>query len=271
MQARSRTQVVRVPFLDDLEVMRADMVGFSFPVHFHHTYVLEWVVAGADQCQASGHTACSGQLFAHGVGVAHGGGDVGGAELSYAACYPSRELVAELVGLEVHELPPLTTAVLESRPVRRDAERLFGALATSDSEAVIRESLGSLMQRLFDGSNGGATQVAELHPSVARAHRHLSKHAVRGVSTYELSEVVGLSRFHLLREFKRTYGITPRQFLISERVAQARRLMASGAPLAESAALTGFADQSHMTRAFKAVTAFSPGRVEAWLPDSRPG
>ena len=40
--------------------------------------------------------------------------------------------------------------------------------------------------------------------------------------------------------------MTPHAYLLQRRLHQARRLIAGGMPLAEAAAHSGFADQSHM-------------------------
>jgi len=50
---------------------------------------------------------------------------------------------------------------------------------------------------------------------------------------------------------------------LQRRVALARRLIAQGLPLAETAAACGFADQSHMTRQFVRKYGVSPGMVAA--------
>jgi AraC-like DNA-binding protein len=44
------------------------------------------------------------------------------------------------------------------------------------------------------------------------------------------------------------------------RLDQARALIREGAPLADAALASGFADQSHMTRHFKKAYGVSPGR-----------
>lgn len=267
---QSNTRVARMPALDQLEILHAQLRGHGFPVHFHGTYVIEWVTEGVDQCSASGSAAGQGQLFAHGPGVPHAGGCPLGQRLSYVACYPSRKLVAQVTGMNETELPSLGTAVLESKVVRRDSERLFGTLAlASEAESAMnerhaRKHLRSLMLRLFD-----AVEHAPVRPDRGTAHalaiakQHLTEYARRGVELRELAAVAGLSRFHLAREFKRAFGITPRRFQISERVSVARRLISAGAPLADAAASAGFADQSHMTRVFQAVAAFSPGKLQA--------
>jgi AraC-like DNA-binding protein len=51
------------------------------------------------------------------------------------------------------------------------------------------------------------------------------------------------------------------------RLERARRLIAVDLPLADAAAATGFADQSHMTRQFKQAYGLAPG---AWHALTRP-
>jgi transcriptional regulator GlxA family with amidase domain len=52
------------------------------------------------------------------------------------------------------------------------------------------------------------------------------------------------------------------------RLARARTMIAQGVPLSETAAATGFADQSHLTRHFAARFGLTPGR---WAALSRGG
>lgn len=63
----------------------------------------------------------------------------------------------------------------------------------------------------------------------------------------------------MLRGFVRATGLTPHAYLMQRRIGLARRLIARGLPLAEAAAASGFADQSHMTRAFGRAYGLSPG------------
>jgi transcriptional regulator GlxA family with amidase domain len=53
------------------------------------------------------------------------------------------------------------------------------------------------------------------------------------------------------------------------RLARARALIGAGAPLAEIAAATGFADQAHFTRHFKKAYGLPPGRWAALTVGSR--
>jgi len=75
----------------------------------------------------------------------------------------------------------------------------------------------------------------------------------------ELAHVAGMSNFHFAREFKRTTGTTPHQYLIKVRVERAKALLANNElPLTEVSLSSGFSHQSHFTRLFRKVTGTTP-------------
>jgi transcriptional regulator GlxA family with amidase domain len=100
-------------------------------------------------------------------------------------------------------------------------------------------------------------------PSVAMALQRLDAAADEAVSIGELAALVGVSGFQLLRAFRRETGITPHAYLVQRRVSAARRLLAAGEMPAQVAAMAGFSDQSHMTRAFVRYLGVTPGRYRS--------
>jgi transcriptional regulator GlxA family with amidase domain len=79
----------------------------------------------------------------------------------------------------------------------------------------------------------------------------------------ELARAAGLSPAHLTRLFTRTVGAPPRHFLLWLRVRRARELLDQGLPLAQCATEAGFADQSHLHRAFVRIMGLTPGQYAA--------
>ena len=82
----------------------------------------------------------------------------------------------------------------------------------------------------------------------------------------ELATEMGLTKFHLIRSFKRKYGITPHAYQMQLRVARARKLLATGMPATDVAHASGFYDQSHLTRWFKRVVGMTPGSYARSAP-----
>ncbi|MCJ8519222.1 helix-turn-helix transcriptional regulator [Pseudorhizobium tarimense] len=102
--------------------------------------------------------------------------------------------------------------------------------------------------------------------AVARSKDYLDAHATDDVSSADLEDVAGLNRYELARQFRRLLGTSPHRYLVMRRLDRARREMAGGASLAESAAASGFSDQAHFTRHFKKTYGMTPGH---WMALSR--
>ena len=83
----------------------------------------------------------------------------------------------------------------------------------------------------------------------------------RPITLGRLATSVNLSPFHFHRQFKRSVGVTPKQFIHRLRIDRAKSLLSkSDLPLAQVAMKVGFADQSHFTAAFRRATSMTPGR-----------
>ena len=78
-----------------------------------------------------------------------------------------------------------------------------------------------------------------------------------------------ISRFHLLREFKKSVGLPPRRFQIQNRIRKARKMIfAQAVPLTEVALAAGFYDQSHFIRCFRKFAGMTPSEFrESCVPE----
>jgi AraC family transcriptional regulator len=127
-------------------------------------------------------------------------------------------------------------------------------------ESLARVFLIKLLQRY--GAQRDAITAA--HASFTAEHYkrvldHLASHLDRTIPVEELAAVAGMSTQYFTRLFKQTIGQSPHQFVMSYRVEQARKLLASPRiTLSDVALRCGFADQSHLTRMFKRETGLTP-------------
>ncbi|KAG8153790.1 helix-turn-helix domain-containing protein [Burkholderia catarinensis] len=120
-----------------------------------------------------------------------------------------------------------------------------------------------LVQRYGNARTRDLPGKGVLSPAkAARAKELLMEKGNLGVSISDVANECDLSRGYFIRAFSRTTGRTPHQWLLEQRVAQARELiMSSDLTLAEIADACGFADQSHLNRVFVKVVGHPPG---AW-------
>ncbi|MCG8615955.1 MAG: AraC family transcriptional regulator [Desulfobacterales bacterium] len=86
---------------------------------------------------------------------------------------------------------------------------------------------------------------------VIRAIDYFQAHLSQEIRLTDLANHLGCTQYHLIRLFRSHKGLSPHAFLLQLRLEHGRRLLEEGAPIAEAAAAAGFADQSHLTRAFK--------------------
>ena len=74
----------------------------------------------------------------------------------------------------------------------------------------------------------------------------------------DLGQVVGLTRFAFLRQFKKKTGMTPYAWLKRLRLERGKHLLCSGLPVSEVALAVGFFDQSHFHHGFRQAFGLTP-------------
>jgi AraC-like DNA-binding protein len=94
---------------------------------------------------------------------------------------------------------------------------------------------------------------------VARTLRHIETHAGEPISLDALAAAAATSKYHFLRMFRRTVGMTPYQFLLGVRMRSAAvRLATTSEPVSTIAFETGFGDLSTFNRRFRDVFGTTP-------------
>jgi AraC-like DNA-binding protein len=163
----------------------------------------------------------------------------------------------------VDEIPALLRTTIDD-PVMEAPElgRRFLELDLANETGVSRLqrecALLALLDELTPTVNADRQLVCD--PAVTTAVEYIRDNFLHTIDLDTLTTVTGSTKFRLLRRFRAEIGVSPHQFLISVRVAHARRLLAVGTPISEVAANTGFADQSHLTRQFRRRLGLTPGR-----------
>lgn len=128
------------------------------------------------------------------------------------------------------------------------------ALATGLSHQI---TLHAAEPERVEKLRGGLTSAAKRR-TLEIMEAHLGAHLTVELLAHE----VGLSPAHFSRAFKETIGRAPHRYLLTMRLAKARRLLETpDVTLSEVAQRTGFSDQAHLTRLFKREFGTTPGSV----------
>lgn len=255
----------RDPALGGVELLRASFITHTYAPHAHEGFAIGVIVAGAERFRYRGadHVAPVGSVVAVNPGEMHTGEAVAEG-WSYRMLYPSSELlqrVASQIAGRPQPIPFFGAPVIHDPALAQQIGDLHAALERADDpvarESLLVAALAALVARHADAPPAAAA-VGREGAVVARARRYLEERAAERPTLEQLAEHVGLSPFHLLRVFQRTVGSTPHAYLTHVRVSRARDLLNDGLPPAEVALITGFADQSHLTRAFRRIIGVPP-------------
>lgn len=76
------------------------------------------------------------------------------------------------------------------------------------------------------------------------------------------SRIRFVSKYHLLRLFKRYYGQTPNQYLIDKRIEKSKEYIKNGLSVSDTCYEVGFESLSSFSSLFKRKTGFSPSEYQ---------
>jgi AraC family transcriptional regulator len=107
-------------------------------------------------------------------------------------------------------------------------------------------------------------------PAIRRVRELLEARFAERLRLDDLAAAVGRHPVYVATSFRRAYGETIGSFVRKLRLEHARRELAGGAlPIVEIALASGFANQSHFTRAFRKAHGVTPAAYRRLITDQR--
>lgn len=237
----------------------------TFPRHSHDQFGIGVMTTGAQRSwSVIGEVESgAGDVIMVNPGEMHDGSPMGGAR-GWRILYLDPALVMREVCDESVTGDFVICPVARDPQLGRDVLRLFRGLESPSTDSMATEEalLGCLM-RVSQRHGIDGPRDSPASPPVALAIQRIEDAPEVTTSLAELAALSGVSRFQLLRGFFRETRATPHAYLVQLRVRMARRFLAAGKSPVEAALLAGFADQSHLTRAFVRQFGITPGRYQA--------
>lgn len=174
-------------------------------------------------------------------------------------------LMLDLFDRDPVKRPLVPRATHEDPVFRASAHALVSHALSEDpaNELVVDEIAQQLAVHLIATYGGAPVRWRGAQPLSPNQWRRVAEYVEANVDqpiTLEaLAEVTCISKYHFLRRFKLSTGLTPHQFVIERRIARAKELiLADRFPLAQIAHASGFSDQAHFTRIFKRAVGITP-------------
>jgi AraC-like DNA-binding protein len=161
----------------------------------------------------------------------------------------------------VNRFGPRGAVLLAVVPDGRQFHEFLGQWTWSSEPSAYRAGL----QIISRGEDAMFELLAAFVPSLRRERatlariRELVDDPRERVPVTALARIVDWHPVHLARQFREMYGVTPRAYRTIQSVKRAAEaILSSNASLSRIAHDCGFADHSHMCRAFRRVAGFSP-------------
>jgi AraC family transcriptional regulator len=175
---------------------------------------------------------------------------------------------------DISNIPP--SLYFENNNLKATLLKLQSVLdGSSINDHAYAETLGLLL--LWELEHVAYRQHSQLNPvrggltalQLRRIKEFVDAHISKQIGISELANLVGLSRFYFIRAFKQSVGLSPYQYVLSERISVAKDLLLKrDLSIGAVALLVGFSDASQLNRTFLKLTGITPTvfRRESGLP-----
>lgn len=92
-----------------------------------------------------------------------------------------------------------------------------------------------------------------------QAIEYIDHHLSQSIKLEDLSNHVGISKFHFSRLFKKSMGITPHQYVMQQRIERAKQLLAKdNLSISDIALDCGFNSHAHLSKYFRNYVGMTP-------------
>lgn len=268
---KDTVSVDRVTTLGGADLVEARFVTRATQPHSHPDVEIGVVVEGQRlvKCRGRAYRAPTGAVVIFNPGEIHAGAPLDAAGSSYRAFVISAATLgftsdwsAESGGASLpwFESPVVIDAILAEELV--DAHIAIGTHGPDlRTDTQVAEALASLVRR-HRRPAPAEPPADQTRKAVRRVQSFLEDNYHAKIRLGALADIAGLSVFHLIRVFRAATGLPPYAYLEQIRIHRAAALLREGHPVSRVAFLTGFADQSHLTRFFKRLIGVPPGRYQ---------
>jgi len=158
-------------------------------------------------------------------------------------------------------LAAIIVRLLDDAGKALDVDRAAARVCIDQASALLRAERDSKDQP--PPRDGGPGTRSGLAPwQIRRVKAHVEAHLHATVRARDLAALSRLSASYFATAFKRSFGESPRTYLVRRRLERAQDMMlTTDHPLSFIALACGFADQAHLSRRFRQSTGGSPS---AW-------
>lgn len=267
METREQAKFFHLNEFNGLGLLQASYHRQRFSRHVHETFCIGVIEEGVQRFYRTGgeHVAPKGDIILVNADEIHTGSSGVETGWAYRAIYPHPDLMLLLSRdlISNHGAVPWFPDAVVRDPGLAEQFRLLFNMLTRDGDKLLKESLLLSSIAWLVMRHGRTPGSPRALPSVGHPIRMikdlLASCPEEDYSLSQLAEMVHLSPWHFLRQFKKQVGLPPHAWLIQARLKRAQQLLRGGLSIPTVAARCRFSDQSHFNRHFKSSVGITPG------------
>lgn len=266
-KSRDRLKSFVLPSPAGVEIISGQHIINDFRRHVHKTYIIGMVTQGGrviDHPHGTAHISQN-EIFIINPGLVHSCRSEC-REHSYHILSITPQTMLSMAShiSEKHEKTPYFKNLrYNDDKLRNEMTQLFNVISDPESDIQVEDGLHSFLSDLilrFSESPPAIYAIGEQKESINRACEYIRHHFSENLSLKTLADTACLSPFHFQREFKKTVGITPHEYLNDFRISVSKTMLLKSDNIADIAVQSGFFDQGHFSRIFKKAVGISPGK-----------
>jgi AraC-like DNA-binding protein len=268
---KDRVEYKRSNEIPGLVLSEARFSDFRFEQHYHLDYHVALVTEGVQRQKFHGETLLltPGSIQLMPAGEVHDGISAGDESYTLKTFRLSPELLKGLGEeiLEKDRFPASGGSVLQDSLLAGHLSQLHDALRAgpgSLEQMKVEAEWLTLLDHLFVQTRMVKPRFIKgtLTPAQwGRVREYCDVHLAEKITLEELAAICNLERFHFLKLFKQTVGMTPHAWVVRLRLERACVLLShTDRSLTQVAQQVGFYDQSHFSRAFRQAFGVAPSK-----------
>ncbi len=189
-----------------------------------------------------------------------------GETVRYAEIYFEKDYLSKVFGEKKPEVELLSHIGWYDNFLYQNVKQLVSLVRqTDDISKLMSENISqTLCLYLFNNFTANSTkqktEPIKFSPKkYALIQEYIQENLTEQITLEKLAKVAGMNSHTLLRSFGKTFGTTPAQYIIEQRIRKARWLLInSDKDITTIAHETGFSSHSHLTTTFKKNINLSP-------------
>ncbi len=234
----------------------------EFSKHFHNTYTIGLTHDGIFKSRYEKKIIYSYKQSSKIInpGEVHSGDSN---SWKYTNFYPSIELVSEVYEQIFFEkkIPIFAEHIINDINLYNLLLKFFISIYNNEDKMIIETNMINALSYLIKNYVQGTKKYDfsfNNNEIINNSIYYIKDRLDSNISLNDLAINSNISKYHFLRVFKNSMGITPHQYILTQRIEKSKNLILEGMNISSAAYSTGFSDQSHLIRSFKKIYGYTP-------------